>query len=137
MATAKRARKGVFFPWEKRTGLLGVLGRTRFRWVLLAVLVFTFLLVVRHREERAAATRSTRATITTAGRAMSVYRAAHGGACPKELGALVADGILHDVPVDAWGHPLRITCPGRLDPKGFDISSDGPDGLPGGLDRVE
>ncbi|HEX7603074.1 MAG TPA: type II secretion system protein GspG [Polyangiaceae bacterium] len=49
----------------------------------------------------------------------------------------MADGILRDVPVDAWGHPLRITCPGRLDPKGFDVSSDGPDGLPGGLDRVE
>lgn len=137
MATARRARKGVFFPWEKRAGLLGAIGRTRFRWVLLAVSVFGFLLFVRHREERAAAVRSTRATITTAGRAMSVYRASHGGACPKELGALVADGILRDVPVDAWGHPLRITCPGRLDPRGFDVSSDGPDGLPGGLDRVE
>ena len=137
MATAKRARNGVFFPWEKRAGLLGALGRTRARWVLLAVTVLAFLLVVRHREERAAAVRSTRATITTAGRAMAVYRGAHGGACPKELGALVADGILRDGPVDAWGHPLRITCPGRLDPKGFDIASDGPDGLPGGLDRVE
>ena len=137
MATAKRARKGVFFPWEKRAGVLGDIGRTRLRWVLLALTVLGFLLFVRHREEHAAAVRSTRATITTAGQAMSVYRASHAGACPKELGALVADGILRDVPVDAWGHPLRITCPGRLDPRGFDISSDGPDGLPGGLDRVD
>ena len=26
--------------------------------------------------------------------------------------------------------PLRVTCPGRRDPRGFDVSSDGPDGEP-------
>ena len=40
-------------------------------------------------------------------------------------------------PRDAWGRPLRVTCPGRKDTRGFDVSSDGPDGEPGGLDRVE
>ena len=35
------------------------------------------------------------------------------------------------------GGVLRVTCPGRRDLKGFEVSSDGPDGLPGGLDRVE
>ena len=39
--------------------------------------------------------------------------------------------------IDAWGKPVRLLCPGRRDPAGFELSSDGPDGLPGGLDRVQ
>jgi len=30
--------------------------------------------------------------------------------------------------VDAWGHEYRYTCPGEKNEKGFDLSSDGPDG---------
>ena len=70
-------------------------------------------------------------------RAVSAYRADHENACPKELTELVAQGYSHDIPLDAWGRPLRLTCPGRRDPRGFEIVSDGPDGIPGGLDRVE
>jgi general secretion pathway protein G len=50
---------------------------------------------------------------------------------------LVSEGYLAEVPLDAWGRVLRLTCPGRKDPQAFDVSSDGPDGEPGGLDRVE
>ena len=71
------------------------------------------------------------------GLAVSTYRADHGAACPKGLGDLVALGYLHADAVDAWGRPLRLECPGRRDALGFDLSSDGPDGLPGGLDRVQ
>jgi general secretion pathway protein G len=39
-------------------------------------------------------------------------------------------------PRDAWERPLRIQCPGR-DRARYDLFSDGPDGLPGGLDRIE
>lgn len=130
-------RKRVFFPWERRKGLFGILGRARVRLVLGAVALLAFILWIRGREEHAAGVRATRATITSAHQLVAAYRADHGGSCPKELGELVTGGYAREVPVDAWGRPLRLTCPGRRDPQGFEISSDGPDGDPGGLDRVE
>jgi general secretion pathway protein G len=92
---------------------------------------------VRAREERLASIRATRASIGVAERTVASYRADHSGACPRDLSELVASGYAREVSVDAWGRPLRVICPGRRDPKGFEVSSDGPDGLPGGLDRVE
>lgn len=133
----KRHTKRVFFPWERRGGVFGVIGRARVKVVLGVLSVLAVILWMRSREERAAGIRATRASITTMYRAVSAFRADHSGSCPKELGELVAMGYSRDVPLDAWGRPLRLTCPGRRDPKGFEISSDGPDGVPGGLDRVE
>lgn len=134
---ARRGEYKVFFPWERRRGALGALGRARVKLVLLVILALVLIVWVRGREERAAGVRATRARITTAQRAVAAYRADHAGACPRELGELVSGGYARDVPVDAWGRPLRLTCPGRRDPQGFEVTSDGPDGVPGGLDRVE
>jgi general secretion pathway protein G len=127
----------VFFPWERRRGLFGVLGRARVRLVAVVVVVLLVIVAVRAREERAAGVRATRATISSAHLSVSAFRADHGSACPKEWGELVASGYATEVPIDAWGRPLRLTCPGRRDPHGFDVASDGPDGEPYGLDRVE
>jgi general secretion pathway protein G len=127
----------VFFPWERRRGVFGVIGRARVRIVAAAVVVLVLVVWIHGREEKSAGVRATRATITTMYRAVAAYRADHSGTCPKELGELVAGGYSRDVPVDAWGRPLRLTCPGRGDPRGFEISSDGPDGVAGGLDRVQ
>ncbi len=132
----QRASK-VFFPWERRRGVFGVIGRARVRIIGGAIVALTVILWIRGREERSAAIRATRASITTMYRAVASYRADHSGACPKELSELVVGGYSRDVPLDAWGRPLRLTCPGRRDPQGFEISSDGPDGIAGGLDRVE
>jgi general secretion pathway protein G len=134
---ARRRLSKVFFPWERRRGLFGALGRARVRLVLAAVAVVVVIVWIRGREEHAAGVRATRATITTARLAVFAYRADHAGTCPRELAELVSGGYARDVPVDAWGRPLRLTCPGRRDPKGFEITSDGPDGIPWGLDRVE
>lgn len=137
-AMARRRREStVFFPWEKKRGLLGVLGRARGRLVLSVLALVLFVALVWGREEHAAAVRATRATLTTANRAVMAYRADHGGKCPVQLSDLVAGGYTRDTPIDAWGRPLRLTCPGRRDAANFEVSSDGPDGLPGGLDRVE
>jgi len=133
---SRRERK-VFFPWERKKGLLGFLGRARVRLVLAAVVVLVGIVWIRSREEHDAGVRATRASIDSATQVVAAYRADHSGTCPKELGELVSGGYAHDIPVDAWGHPLRLTCPGRRDPQGFELSSDGPDGIPGGLDRVE
>jgi general secretion pathway protein G len=127
----------VFFPWERARGPFGVLGRTRFGVVAVVGGVLSFGVLVHEREEKLASIRATRASIGDAEREVSAYRADHSGSCPRDLGELVAGGYASDVPIDAWGRPLRVTCPGRRDPQGFDVSSDGPDGVLGGLDRVE
>ena len=137
----------VFFPWEQRRGLRGVFARARGRQALFArararqVLLVggalgAFLLLRAH-ERQTARVRATRAEITTAMGAIAAWRADHDRACPPAMTDLVAGGYLHAVPRDAWGRPLRVTCPGRLDPAGFDVTSDGPDGQPWGTDRVE
>jgi general secretion pathway protein G len=69
--------------------------------------------------------------------AVAAYRADHERRCPATLASLRRDGYMAIDPIDAWGHPLRLTCPGRKDPEGYDLMSDGPDGELGGLDRVE
>ncbi len=133
----KRREPGVFFPWERRRGLFGGFGRTRTRLVIGGAVALAFVGSIHHREEHAAMVRATRASLTTAGRAVASYRADHAGSCPHEMGELVAGGYARNEPIDAWGRSLRLVCPGRHDPQSFDLSSDGPDGLPGGLDRVE
>ena len=132
----QRASK-VFFPWERRRGLFGVIGRARVRIIAGVIVALAVVLWIRGREERSAAIRATRASITTMHRAVASYRADHAGTCPKDLSELVVGGYSRDIPLDAWGRPLRLTCPGRRDAHGFEISSDGPDGVAGGLDRVE
>src|SRR4051812_37523537 len=133
----RRTDSRVFFPWERKRGPLGVLGRARARLVIVAVALVAFVVLVRRHEETLASIRATRASITTATRAVSSYRADHAGACPRDVAELVTAGYARDLPIDAWGKALRVTCPGKRDGQGFDVSSDGPDGAPGGLDRVE
>lgn len=133
----RKSESSVFFPWEKRRGVLGLLGRARGGVLFAAVAGVALVVAVRAREERAASIRATRATLTTLSRAVTSYRADHGGECPPAFGDLVVGGYVRDVPADAWGNPFRLICPGRKDKTGFDLMSDGPDGLPEGLDRVE
>ncbi len=127
----------VFFPWERRRGLRSVFRRARARQGLLIGLALVTFTVVSQRERRAAEVRSTRATITMAINAIAAFRADHDAACPAALTDLVSGGYLTELPRDAWGKPVRVTCPGRDALRSFDVSSDGPDGEPAGLDRVE
>lgn len=132
-----RIGQQVFFPWERRP--LWLLGRRgiHVRLVVLAVLVLSTLLWLRGREAHKAAVRATRAAILSAHNATASFRADHGGQCPRGATDLVAGGYVRDVPIDAWNKPLRIECVvGAGDSIEVAISSDGPDGLPQGLDRV-
>lgn len=133
----KKRSLNVFFPWERRRSWLGAVGRARLRNVVLVCLALGSFFLLRAREDHAAERRATRAAITSAYHATLAYRADHRGACPRDVGELQSGGYTYEVPTDAWGKPLRIVCPGRKDPKGFELLSDGPDGLPFGLDRVE
>jgi general secretion pathway protein G len=137
MLRRRTESRRVFFPWERKRGALGVLGRARARLILGIGLALFFVGALRHREEKLASIRATRASIDMADRSIYSYRADHAGACPRDLAQIVAGGYARDLPADAWGRPLKLACPGPGDPRGFEVYSDGPDGLPGGLDRVE
>ena len=133
----KLGSQQVFFPWERRP--LWLLGRRglHVRLFVLAGLAFAALLWLRGREEHKSAVRATRAAITSAHNATTSFRADHQGQCPHGAADLVAGGYARDLPVDAWGHALRIECtPAGGDGIEVAISSDGPDGLPQGLDRI-
>lgn len=134
---AKRRQSRVFFAWERPAGFFGLLSRTRVRLFLVVSTLVLSGIVVHARERHASGVRATRAVITQTWNAVFAFRADHEGACPKDLKDLTAGGYLRDIPMDAWGKPLRLVCPGRRHPETFDIVSDGPDGIPGGLDRVE
>jgi general secretion pathway protein G len=136
MAVRRRSSE-IFFPWERGGGLLGGRGAARVKPVVAALGMALLLLVLGARERERVGVRSTRATLLVVHRAVEDYRADHDGACPPSLATLEAESYLGVRPVDAWGRPLRLTCPGRRDLAGYDLSSDGPDGEIGGLDRVE
>jgi general secretion pathway protein G len=133
----QRDEPKVFFPWERRRGLGSVLRRGASRRAIGALAALGAFMLLRGVEVRASEVRATRAAITTLTDAVAAFRADHDRACPGSPAELVAQGYLHELPRDAWGRPPRITCPGRRDPRGFDVASDGADGQPGGLDRVE
>jgi general secretion pathway protein G len=127
----------VFFPWERRRGVRSVLGRARSRQALLVVGVVTVFALLHRLERNESNVRATRNRITITTNAVAAWRADHDHKCPPSLADLVGTGYLAELPRDAWGHPLRVTCPGRKQSQDFEVSSDGPDGRPGGLDRVE
>jgi len=99
--------------------------------------MIALLLVLGARERRLVGIRSTRATIGLVASAVEAYRADHDRQCPPTLEALKVRSYLAVDPTDAWGRPLRLVCPGRRDPQGYELMSDGPDREMGGLDRVE
>jgi general secretion pathway protein G len=127
----------IFFPWESRGGLFLRLRLGRVRPLVLAALALTFVIVVAVRERQRAGVRQTRATLLGARAAVDAYMADHDGGCPENLQAVLSYGAFSEVPRDAWGRPLRLVCPGRRDGTSYELMSDGPDGKPGGLDRIK
>ncbi|MBL8718071.1 MAG: type II secretion system protein GspG [Myxococcales bacterium] len=140
-----RTERTVYFPWERKGVLARVLGagarRRLFAYVALALAVFAFVLLdARNREQ--ARVRQTRAALVRARTAIDAYRADHAGACPKDLRELSRTTLerpayLASVPLDGWQRPLRFSCPGRDGLATYDLGSDGPDGEPWGLDRLQ
>lgn len=127
----------ILFPWEARGGLRRFFRLGRLRPFLVIFAVIGFVTLVGARERRAAGVRQTRATLLGARRVVDAYLADHDGGCPPSLEAVSDAAHLESVPKDAWGRPLRLVCPGRWDGARYELLSDGPDGEPGGLDRVE
>lgn len=138
MSTRKRPREQtIFFPWERKASLLGGRGVARAKPFAAALIMIVVLIALGARERRRTGLRSTRATLGVVSAAIDAYRADHDKKCPERVELLKTDGYLAIDPVDAWGRPFRLVCPGRKNPDGYDLMSDGPDGLIGGLSRVE
>lgn len=135
--TRARSRSSIFFPWEKRRGLYAVFRTGRVRPVLVFVAVLGFVTFVAAREREKSGVRETRATLLGVRRAIDAYMAENDGNCPKGLEEALDFGSFQGLPRDAWGNPLRLVCPARRPGERYELLSDGPDGRPGGLDRIE
>jgi len=139
MASARRfpGERRIRFPWERRGGLRSLLMLGRIGPVLLVVGVLGTIAILGVRERHSAGVRQTRATLIGVRHAVDAFRADNGGGCPSGLDKLKSYGNFKDAPTDAWGHALRFVCPAHREGEAYQLSSDGPDGEPGGLDRVE
>ena len=138
MARRRSGERTVFLPWERQGGLVRRLGLGRLRVAAAALLAVLALALLGRREQKLSRERSTRATLLVVRRGVDAYRADHEGQCPKgAFEELVSHAYLAHLPVDAWGRPLRLICPSRRADRPYDLLSDGPDGDPWGLDRVE
>jgi hypothetical protein len=147
LRSKRRRERTVYFPWERR-GLRALSPGRRLRSWLVVALVALALVAMRRRDRLDRDLRVTRATLRHVHEAIDAYRRDHDGACPRglaELGdreqkrvylQLSAQDRSAGGPRDAWNRPLRYACPGHAE-SGYDLLSDGPDGEPYGLDRVE
>jgi hypothetical protein len=128
----------IFFPWEIRGGgLLGWLALGRMRPVVLAFAVVALVVGIASSERHRAGVRQTRATLIDVRRAVDRYVADHDGGCPPDLAAAVDYAHVDTTPRDAWGHTFRLICPSDQKEQTYELMSDGPDGKPGGLDRIQ
>ena len=136
MAYFKRAEKRSLFPWERRGGLLRRLGLYRLRPLIGLGLLLALVVLVAVRERRHSGIRRTRALLLDVREAVDAYRADHKGQCPESFAGLSDYGPIEGTPLDAWGQPLTLICSARPG-EPYRLISAGPDGLPGGLDRIE
>jgi general secretion pathway protein G len=128
----------ILFPWEGRGGVRRFIELGRVRPIALGAIVLTLLVTIGVREHRAAGIRRTQATLLGVRPAIEAYMADHDGGCPPGLSALSAQyARFKDLPTDAWGQPLRLICPAETAGKSYLLESGGPDGVPGGLDRIQ
>jgi general secretion pathway protein G len=139
VAKRRPSERHIFFPWERRGGILRRIRVDQVRSFVVLVAAMSVVVLVGMHERKNAGVRRTRATMLSVRTAVDSYMADHDGGCPRAGLSALGDytpGEADAVPKVAWGKPLRLPCPGR-DRARYDLSSDGPDGVPGGLDRIE
>lgn len=133
----QRSEKRSFFPWERRGGLIRRLGLYRLGPLLVACALVGLLALIVVRERRQAGIRRTRAVLLDVRQALDAFLADHQGRCPESFAALADYGSFKGVPRDGWGQPLTLICPGSEPGQRYRLLSAGPDGIAGGLDRIE
>ena len=137
MRRRSTTERKILFPWERRGGLVRRLGLHRARPLFFALCALGLAMWVGMRERERTGVRRTRALIADVRRSIDAYMADHDGQCPPSLEVLLPELPGAVLPRDAWGRPISFRCPGYWDTSRYELISDGPDGLPGGLDRIE
>lgn len=137
MKRLSRADVRVLFPWEGKGGLRRWLGLGRMRPFLLTFMVIGFVWVVGARERRATGLRTSRERLLEVRQGIDRFMAENGGECPSSLSKVAEYMPREEIPLDAWGRPFRLICPSSRPGYDYELMSDGPDGEPGGLDRIE
>jgi len=127
----------IFFPWEGRAGLRRFLALGRFGPALFFLVCALIVVSIVSRERRAAGERKTRVALSAVRPAVENYLLDSEGECPADLDSVKSYLPRGELPSDGWGQPLRIVCPSAREGVDFVLMSDGPDGAPGGLDRIE
>ena len=132
-----RADARILFPWEGKGGFRRWLGLGKMRPFLWAFFVIGFVWLVAVRERSATGIRTTRVSLLETRRAIDLYMAENKAQCPKTLASVAQYLAGERMLSDAWGRPLRLVCPSERPGYDYELMSDGPDGKPGGLDRIE
>jgi type II secretory pathway pseudopilin PulG len=133
----QRSETRSFFPWERRGGLIRRLGLYRLGPLLVALGLLGLLALIAVREREQSGIRRTRAVLLDVRQALDAFLADHQGQCPESFAALADYGPFKGTPRDAWGQPLTLICPGTAPGERYRLLSAGPDGVAGGLDRIE
>jgi hypothetical protein len=137
MPFLKRRRRthtsSVLLPWERPDAWFAGLASGRLWGTGLATFALVALVAGtwRFADERARV-RMTRTSIAEAQRAVAVFRA-EVGRCPRSVVELVhppraAAQYLNEVPLDGWGRPLHVRCPGLRPGDPAEVASGGADG---------
>ncbi len=137
MRTRRAGERRIFFPWEGRGGLRRYFAFGRIRPAIVAAILLAILGFIVVRERRDSGIRQTRATLLDMRHAVDTYIADHEGGCPETLETARLYARVDEPPRDAWGRPLRLVCPSDEPGLAYELMSDGPDGMPGGLDRIQ
>ncbi len=128
----------ILFPWEGRGGLRRFIELGRVRQIAIGLAAAAVLVLIGVHERREAGIRRTRATLLGVRPAVEAYMADHDGGCPPSLAVLPVEyARFKEPPGDAWGKQLRLICPAEKLGKSYVLESGGPDGEPGGLDRIQ
>src|SRR5512146_3329737 len=116
MARRRPSEKHIFFPWERRGGLIRRIRVDQVRAFFALVVALSVVALIGVRERRASGIRRTRATMLSVREAVDSYMADHDGGCPRAGLSAVTDysptEAAEGPPRDAWGKPLRLVCPG-------------------------
>lgn len=110
--------KPILLPWEREHAWLAeLLSGRRWRTVLLLAVALGGVVLAYRAADQRGRIRATRAAIAQAHRAVDAF-VAEMGRCPRSTFELVhppktGAHYLDAVPIDGWGRPLHIRCPGH------------------------
>jgi hypothetical protein len=123
----------ILLPWERKSAWVGrVVFRRRFVFALLTAAGVLLLWFAYRAADARARTRETRAAIAEARRAVTAF-VAELGRCPHSAVELMhppkaGAHYLNELPLDGWGRPLYIRCPGHKPEDVAEVISAGPRG---------